>query len=506
MNRLEAISNHSPETVEPLNSMAWLTMPQMLRKCVVIIAMTTLDLFSMVVVLAVSIQIRLELLPLIYPHFPDQLPENLADYSWAFLGLYLLCMYYEGLYTKRLPFWQESRKVIRAVTLTFILAFAIVSLMKLGGEVSRTVLLVGYLLALPAEPLGRFLTKTMLKKAGLWNEPCLIAGTGPQARMIVEALSKDHYLGYTVCGLITVNPADDTQTVHINGQEYPVLGSIGDLPSVLPRYGIRHLVIAAPDLPGPQLVSAVNQVQPYTRSILVVPDLAGIPVIGGEAEYFFNERLLAFRTRNNLASRINVISKRAFDIIVGSLLILLLAPLLLLLVILIRIESPGAALFAHRRLGKNGVPFNCYKFRSMVMNAQELLPQLLEDNPELQEEWNRDFKLKHDPRVTRIGRILRQTSLDEIPQLINVLKGEMSLVGPRPIIAEEMERFGDAARDYMMVLPGITGLWQVSGRSDIDYQERVLMESWYVRNWSLWLDISLLFRTIGIVLNRKGAY
>jgi len=266
------------------------------------------------------------------------------------------------------------------------------------------------------------------------------------------------------------------------------------------------LVIAAPDLPGPQLVSAVNQVQPYTRSILVVPDLAGIPVIGGEAEYFFNERLLAFRTRNNLASRINVISKRAFDIIVGSLLILLLAPLLLLLVILIRIESPGAALFAHRRLGKNGVPFNCYKFRSMVMNAQELLPQLLEDNPELQEEWNRDFKLKHDPRVTRIGRILRQTSLDEIPQLINVLKGEMSLVGPRPIIAEEMERFGDAARDYMMVLPGITGLWQVSGRSDIDYQERVLMESWYVRNWSLWLDISLLFRTIGIVVNRKGAY
>ncbi|NLX88781.1 MAG: undecaprenyl-phosphate galactose phosphotransferase WbaP, partial [Syntrophomonadaceae bacterium] len=189
-----------------------------------------------------------------------------------------------------------------------------------------------------------------------------------------------------------------------------------------------------------------------------------------------------------------------------SLLIMLLAPLLLLIAILIRIESPGPTLFAHKRLGKNGVPFNCYKFRSMVMNAQELLPQLLEDNPELQEEWNRDFKLKHDPRVTRIGRILRQTSLDEIPQLINVLKGEMSLVGPRPIIAEEMERFGDAARDYMMVSPGMTGLWQVSGRSDIDYQERVLMESWYVRNWSLWLDISLLFRTVGIVLNRKGAY
>ena len=508
MNHLDAgtIDDHSPEVLETLNSMAWLTMPQMLRKFVVIIALTALDIFSMAVVMAASIQVRLRLLPLIYPHFPDSLPAHLADYSLAFLGLYLLCMYYEGLYTARLPFWQESRKVIRALTLTFILAFAAVSLMKLGGEVSRTVLLGGYLLALPAVPLGRFLAKTVLGSAGLWNEPCLIAGTGPQARMIVEALSRDRYLGYTVCGLIGVTAADDTDPIIINDQEYPILGIIEDLPLVLKRHGIRHVVIAAPDLPGAQLVSAVNQVQPYTRSILVVPDLAGIPVIGGEAEYFFNERLLAFRTRNNLASRANVISKRAFDVIVGGLLLLLLAPLLLLLAALIRLESPGAAVFAHRRLGKNGVVFKCYKFRSMVINAQELLPQLLKNNPDLQEQWNRDFKLKDDPRVTRIGRILRRTSLDEIPQLINVLKGEMSLVGPRPIVAEEMERFGDMAREYMMVLPGITGLWQVSGRNDIDYQERVLMESWYVRNWSLWMDISLLFRTIGVVLNRKGAY
>ena len=226
------------------------------------------------------------------------------------------------------------------MTLTFILAFAIVSLMKLGGEVSRTVLLVGYLLALPAVPLGRFLTKTMLKKTGLWNEPCLIAGTGAQARMIVEALSKDHYLGYTVCGLITMNPADDTGVVHINDQEYLVLGSIGDLPSVLHKYGIRHLVIAAPDLLGPQLVSVVNQVQPYTRSILVVPDLAGIPVIGGEAEYFLTNACWHSEPAIILASRINVIGKRAFDIIAGSLLIMLFLPAQLI-AILIRIESLG---------------------------------------------------------------------------------------------------------------------------------------------------------------------
>lgn len=500
------LNENNAEVLEPLNSMAWLTLPQMLRKAAVILGLITIDLFSMAVVIASSIEIRLELLPLIYPYFPDRLPEHLAQYSWAFMGLWLLCMYYEGLYTKRLPFWEEARKVLRAITLTFILAFAIVSLMKLGGEVSRTVLLMGYLLALPSVPLGRYLAKTLLGYVGLWNETCLIAGTGPQARMIVEALAKDHYLGYSVKGLVGVSEAESVGMVSIAGKEYQVLGSIHDLPGILKRHGIRHVVIAAPDLTGPDLVSAVSEIQPYTRSILVVPDWSGIPVIGGEAEYFFNERMLAFRTRNNLASRANVISKRAFDVIVGSLLLLLSFPGLILIALLIRLETPGTIVFAHPRLGKNGQAFKCFKFRSMVINAGELLPQLLRANPDLQQEWDRDFKLKDDPRVTRIGRILRKTSLDEMPQLINVLKGEMSLVGPRPIVAEEIARFGGRARDYMMVLPGITGLWQVSGRNDIDYEERVMMEAWYVRNWSMWLDISLLFRTIGVVLSRRGAY
>ncbi len=508
MNRSPAgiLNKSKAEYLEPLNSMAWLTMPQMLRKTAGMLGLVAFDLITMVLVMAASIEIRLHLLPLIYPHFPDRLPEHLGDYGWAFLCLYLLCLYYEGLYSSRLPFWEEARKLLRAITLTFILAFAMVSMMKLGGEVSRTVLLMGYFLALPAAPIGRFLAKTFLGCAGVWNEPCLITGTGPQARMIVGALSRDHYLGYTVKGLVNVNETDEVGAIPVDGEDYRVLGSVQDLPAILKRHRIRHIVIAAPDLTGSELVSTVSRIQPYTRSILVVPDWSGIPVIGGEAEYFFNERILAFRTRNNLASRGNVICKRVFDLVVGSFLLVAAAPLLLLIALAIRLETPGPIVFAHPRLGRNGNRFKCYKFRSMVTNAGELLPQLLRDNYELQEQWNRDFKLKDDPRVTRIGRILRQTSLDELPQLINVLKGDMSLVGPRPIVAEEMERFGNQVRDYMMVLPGITGLWQVSGRNDIDYEERVMMETWYVRNWSLWLDISLLFRTIGVVLSRRGAY
>ena len=158
------------------------------------------------------------------------------------------------------------------------------------------------------------------------------------------------------------------------------------------------------------------------------------------------------------------------------------------------------------RVGKDGKEFPCYKFRSMCVDAKEKLEELLKNDPEARAEWERDFKLKHDPRITKSGAFLRKTSLDELPQIFNVLKGEMSLVGPRPIIKAEMERYGNYINDYLMVKPGITGMWQCSGRNDIDYTERVHMDSWYVRNWSVWLDIMLLWRTFKAVFAKKGAY
>ena len=142
----------------------------------------------------------------------------------------------------------------------------------------------------------------------------------------------------------------------------------------------------------------------------------------------------------------------------------------------------------------------------MCVDAKEKLEELLSNDPEARAEWERDFKLKNDPRVTKSGAFLRKTSLDELPQIFNVLKGEMSLVGARPIVKEELERYGEYVGDYLMTKPGITGMWQVSGRSDIEYRERVLLDSWYVRNWSVWLDIVLLFKTFKVVLLRKGAY
>ena len=198
--------------------------------------------------------------------------------------------------------------------------------------------------------------------------------------------------------------------------------------------------------------------------------------------------------------------KLVFDYVASFLGLLFLAPVLAILALAIHFDSPGPIIFAHYRVGADGKKFPCYKFRSMVMNAPTVLQEYLEENPAASEEWEQDFKLKKDPRLTRVGAFIRKTSLDELPQLFNVLKGEMSLVGPRPIIDQEIAKYGEYIDDYYLVRPGITGHWQVSGRNNVDYDTRVSMDSWYVRNWSFWQDIVILIKTFSVVLKRKGAY
>ena len=199
--------------------------------------------------------------------------------------------------------------------------------------------------------------------------------------------------------------------------------------------------------------------------------------------------------------------KTAFDYILTLVGAVFISPLLVYIAYRIKKEDPGPVFFAHTRIGKDGKPFPCFKFRSMVVNSQEMLQKYLVKNPAAREEWERDFKLKDDPRVTPIGKFLRSTSLDELPQIFNVLRGEMSLVGPRPVIQEELDKYyGETAKLYCTVKPGITGLWQVSGRSDIGYDERVALDATYIKYRSMWGDIVILWKTIGVVLMKKGAY
>jgi Undecaprenyl-phosphate galactose phosphotransferase WbaP len=185
----------------------------------------------------------------------------------------------------------------------------------------------------------------------------------------------------------------------------------------------------------------------------------------------------------------------------------ILIPILLFISILIYIDSPGRVLYMQSRVGKNGQGILIYKFRTMVPNAHQKLTEILENNPELKNEYEKFKKLKKDPRITRVGSVLRRFSLDELPQLWNVVKGEMSLVGPRPILFEEIEEYGDSfEKTYIKVSPGLTGLWQVSGRNEVSYQQRVRMDRYYVHNWSIWLDIYILMKTMFVWLTQKGAY
>ena len=201
------------------------------------------------------------------------------------------------------------------------------------------------------------------------------------------------------------------------------------------------------------------------------------------------------------ATRLKVVA----DVLMSIVLLLILSPVMIGIAIFVAVDG-GPVLYRHRRIGKGGQHFDCLKFRSMRMGADEILARRLAEDPELHHEWINTQKLRNDPRVTGVGRILRATSLDELPQIFNVLKLEMSLVGPRPVVENELPRYGKLVDYYLRVRPGLTGLWQVSGRSNTTYSRRVALDAWYVKNWQFWLDIAILFRTISVVARRDGAH
>jgi Undecaprenyl-phosphate galactose phosphotransferase WbaP len=214
----------------------------------------------------------------------------------------------------------------------------------------------------------------------------------------------------------------------------------------------------------------------------------------------------ALTLRRNLCDKRRLRLKRAFDLIACTCLTLLALPVLLVLALCIKLDSAGPVIFRQTRIGREGKPFRVFKFRTMQADAEAILKAYLAANPEEAREWAATQKLKHDPRITRMGRFLRRTSLDEVPQVLNVLLGEMSLVGPRPIVESEVAKYGDVFPLYAQVLPGITGLWQISGRNDISYEERVILDRYYITNWSIWFDWYILARTVPVVLGRRGAY
>jgi Undecaprenyl-phosphate galactose phosphotransferase WbaP len=426
---------------------------------------------------------------------------------WWLPVVFVLFLSYEQLYVKKLPFWDEARECVKAVSISTVTILAMATMGKMTDGVTRLTILFlwGYCLFL--FPLFRLLGKKVLFNAGLWKENVIIIGAGKAGIETAKGLRSEIHLGYNLIGFLDDDDDKIGKEIDIRGRKYKVLGKTKNFSKFVSLLNIPTIIIAIPSLPLEQLTELTNNIQKQVKNILLIPDLKGIALTNTELYHLFTQELFLLKIRNNLKSPYNRFIKRTFDITVSLLLLPVLVPLISILGVLIKIESPGPVFYRHMRVGRGSRSFGIYKFRSMYRDSQARLEKILRTDPEAKQEWESSFKLKNDPRITRIGAYLRRTSLDEIPQILNVLTGEMSLVGPRPVVEEEITKYYKEHSDYYeLVRPGITGLWQVSGRNDVDYAVRVRLDSWYVLNWSLWLDTLMLFKTIRVVLNKEGAY
>ena len=424
--------------------------------------------------------------------------------TWAYFvipAVYLAFFLSERMYEPHRFLWKRMQSLARACFFATLVLSALNYFVSGERQFSRVLMLLTAVFSFGLLFTMRYAMKRLLGMLGLWQVPVLVVGAGRTAELLDQAFRQDPNLGYRIAGLLEDHPAERPLAA-----KYPVLGTFDDAESVIRQYRIETVILAAPGLPSPELIRLFCRIQHVTRDVAIIPDLFGLPVGNLEIETFFDQKLVLLRTRNNMASYVNRLYKEVLDSVGALSGVFIFLPVYLLLSILIYLDSPGPILFSHRRVGRDGREFNCYKFRTMVPDAHAALQRYLSQHPESLQEWEETYKLKDDPRITRLGRFLRRTSLDELPQFLNVLKGEMSLCGPRPIVQDEVRKYGKFIEDYYLVKPGITGLWQVSGRNDVSYDDRVRMDSWYVRNWSVWLDLVILLKTVRYVLSGRGAY
>ncbi|MDR3430132.1 MULTISPECIES: undecaprenyl-phosphate galactose phosphotransferase WbaP [Silvimonas] len=426
----------------------------------------------------------------------------------AFLLLALLTVanfWWRGHYSLRLPFWDQLLDILRALLLAGLLNGMLVLLGKF--TVSRFLWPVSWGVALVLLPWLRSAAKGWLLKLNIWQMPTVIVGTGENALAAYRAMKSERQLGFRIEAFLAVGK-DAPDSVEVNGALLPVISIPCDgLTAWLDANARPHVVVAVDEEELKALANQIEQLTLRYKDIHIIPPIAGLPLFGVVPYHFFSHEVLLLRVRNNLTVRTLMWMKRIFDLTGAIFGLIVLSPILLYMMLQVKRQGgPGSVFFGHVRIGMNGKPFKCWKFRTMVHNSQEVLEHLLATDPQARAEWDKDFKLKNDPRITRIGHFLRRTSLDEIPQLWNVIKGQMSLVGPRPIIDEELARYGDKVDFYLEARPGLTGLWQVSGRNDTTYDERVALDAWYVKNWNLWYDIAIICKTIRSVTGGHGAY
>lgn len=419
--------------------------------------------------------------------------RSFVDY-WVYLPPMLIVFYAAGLYPGFvLPPADEVKKF--AICCFFVFLGIAISILVEDAE-DKWPIIAALVMAMPIAslllPIVREFIRSNVGKMRWFGVPAVVYVSGDSGKAILDRLLERPDLGYKPAIII------DSKAEYPNDYKgIPVFPPLVEIDSLIKELGIKVAILSGYD-------RDTSEIDFYYRYTIQFPKIHDINTLSTKVKDFGG--ILGFSSTHNLTKKFSLFMKRFMDL--GLLLVSspLTIPLTLIVALIVKLTSEGPVFYGHKRIGKDGKEFSCWKFRSMVIDADKQLEKILATNPEMRKEWERDRKFTNDPRVTKIGKILRKTSIDEIPQFLNILSGEMSFIGPRPVTEPELDRYGDKAQFILSVQPGLSGMWQISGRSDTGYEERITLDSYYIQNWSVWLDLWIIIKTIFVVLRGKGAY
>jgi len=406
--------------------------------------------------------------------FSDSLPlfetQNIQKYYWI-LVIILLMFMFEKIYFTRHDFWGDMKRVIKGLLFSSLAVFTMLTLTKMSDEYSRSFILIFFLFAIVLVPVFKRIFKYQLFKFDYFRTNVKVLAKGVQEKILYDEIKKNWYFGFKI-----------TDT----------------------HYDM--LIISSKNFEIKELQNIIKSYAKKTKDIYVIPYMDHLDFSHASIIDYSNIRLSAIHIENRLLNYKNTFIKYLFENLLVTIIFPFAFILHIFISVLIKFDSKGKVIFKQKRLGKDSKPFSCYKYRTMYEDSQDILDQYLKQNPEEIEYYNTYHKYKNDPRITKIGDFLRKTSLDEFPQFYNILRGDMNLIGPRPYMISEKEKIGELNEEIILkVHPGITGLWQVSGRNDLTFKQRVDLDTWYIQNWSLWMDFVIFMKTIKVVLLKVGA-
>ncbi|ERT66129.1 exopolysaccharide biosynthesis polyprenyl glycosylphosphotransferase [Cetobacterium somerae ATCC BAA-474] len=422
------------------------------------------------------------------------IPVNMRNVSFF---LYVFLYLKEDIYSfKTCLIWEELKKQLKCYGEYLVIISIIVYHTDGLGELWKYCLLgtIAIAYSFIVAKLIRLIFVNYLRKN------VVIVGVGSVAKELSEVISQNRFTMYNFLGFIDIGK-NKTNKVSVD----KILGSKDILIEEVNKKNVQEIIIAIPNISDSDVNSILDNVYSKVKRIKIIPKVNRSFTVTPEIQDY--DSIMLISSKNLNLSKKRKFIKRVLDIVVGFIGCLSLIPLTILVWIKTeKNERKNGIFFTQDRIGLDGKKIKIYKYRSMITGADDILKKLLEENPELKEEYKKHKKLKDDPRITKIGVFLRKTSLDEFPQFINVLKGEMSFVGPRPYLFNEIDDMGNAYDKIIKLKPGITGMWQAHGRSETDFNERLVLDEYYYRNWSLWLDIIIIIKTIKNVAAREGAY